>query len=113
MKAIRFAVLTVGVLMLALPSAADAQMPQARDGFWFNAGLGYGSLGCENCEGREGGLSGGLSLGTTLSSKLLIGVGTTAWTKEEDGARLLLSAARHRALRLTGLQRASSGGIRR
>ncbi|MGH7446898.1 MAG: hypothetical protein ACREK1_08365, partial [Longimicrobiales bacterium] len=101
------AVLTVGVLMLALPSAADAQMPQARDGFWFNAGLGYGSLGCEDCESREGGLSGGLSLGTTLSSKLLVGVGTTAWTKEEDGARLTAGT-------LTALVRfypSASGGL--
>lgn len=88
MKVLKFAILTVGMLILAVPSAADAQTPQTRDGFWFNAGLGYGSLGCENCDGREGGLSGGLSLGTTLSSKLLIGVGTTAWTKEQDGGRL-------------------------
>ena len=87
MKALRFATL-LGILALALPGTADAQTPQARDGFWFNVGLGYGSLGCENCDSREGGFSGGLSLGTTLSSKLLVGVGTTAWTKEEDGGRL-------------------------
>jgi hypothetical protein len=87
MKAIRYVILSLGVLALAVPASVDAQS-QARDGFWFSAGLGYGSLGCENCDGREGGLSGGLSLGTTVSSKLLIGVGTTAWTKEEEGARL-------------------------
>ena len=88
MKALRFAVVVLSVLALGVPATVEAQSPQARDGFWFNAGLGYGSLGCENCDGREGGLSGGLSLGTTVSSKLLVGVGTTAWTKEQDGARL-------------------------
>lgn len=88
MKALRFAVLAMAILALAVPSAVDAQTPQARDGFWFNLGLGYGSFGCENCEGREGGISGGLSLGTTLSSRLLVGVGTTGWTKEDNGARV-------------------------
>jgi hypothetical protein len=87
MKVLRFATL-LGILALALPGTADAQTPQARDGFWFNVGLGYGSLGCENCDGREGGVSGGLSLGGTVSSKLLVGVGTTGWTREEEGARL-------------------------
>ena len=87
MKALRYATL-LGILALALPGTADAQTPQARDGFWFNAGLGYGSLGCESCDSREGGLSGGLALGTTLSSRLLVGIGTTAWTRAEDGGRL-------------------------
>jgi hypothetical protein len=54
---------------------------QIRNGFWFNAGLGYGSLGCEDCVGRDGGLSGGLSLGTTVNDKLLFGVGTTGFAK--------------------------------
>src|SRR5262245_12340009 len=48
-----------------------------REGFWFNAGLGEGWLGCDNCDGgRAGGLSGGLSLGGTLSPRVLMGVGT-------------------------------------
>lgn len=62
--------------------------PQTRQGFWFNVGLGYGSLGCDNCNGREGGLSGGLSLGGTLSQKFLLGVGTTGWTRSEGGTTL-------------------------
>ncbi|HEX6134646.1 MAG TPA: outer membrane beta-barrel protein [Longimicrobiales bacterium] len=84
MKALKCVVL-LGILALALPSAADAQ---AREGFWFNMGLGYGSLGCDGCDGREGGLSGGLALGGSVSQKLLIGAGTTGWTKSENDVRL-------------------------
>jgi len=69
-------------------SPALAQHSQTRQGFWFNVGLGYGSLGCQDCSGRTGGLSGGLSLGGTLTPKLLLGVGTTGWRKSENGATL-------------------------
>src|SRR5690349_23877711 len=73
------------IALLLVPASAHAQ---ERHGFWFNGGLGWGSLGCDNCDGREGGSSGGLSLGGTLSPKFLLGVGTTGWTKDEGGARL-------------------------
>jgi len=55
--------------------------PHTRDGFWFSAGLGFGSLGCENCIGREDGLSGGLSLGRVMSDRVLLGVGTTGFAR--------------------------------
>ena len=84
------------VLAISLPAAAHAQNPQDRMGFWFNAGLGYGSLGQENVDSREGGLSGGLQIGTTLSQKLLIGAGANAWRKSENGATL--TAATYTAL---------------
>lgn len=103
MKALRFAVLSLGLLAL-IPSAAQAQV---RDGFWINLGAGYGSLGCENCEGREGGFSGGLALGGTISSKLLVGAGTTGWTRSEDDVRLTAGT-------LTALVRyypSSTGGL--
>jgi Outer membrane protein beta-barrel domain len=73
------------VFVLLAPELAIAQ---ERHGFWFNGGLGYGSLGCDNCDGREGGLSGGISLGGTLSPKFLLGIGTTGWTKSEGGVTL-------------------------
>jgi len=77
------------IAALALvPAAAAGQRPHTRQGFWFNVGLGYGSLGCNDCDGREGGITGGLSLGGTLSPKVLLGVGTTGWTKSEGGATL-------------------------
>jgi hypothetical protein len=80
--------LALGLAAVA-PQAASAQgHPETRQGFWFNGGLGYGSLGCQDCGSREGSLSGGLAIGGTLSQKLLLGVGTNGWTKSEDGATL-------------------------
>ena len=83
-----------GFLCLILGHSLAAQAPSttktknAREGFWFNVGLGYGSLGCADCDGREGGFSGGLALGGTLSQKVLIGGGTNGWTKSQDGGTL-------------------------
>lgn len=89
MKRYPAAVVTLLLALLLLNvTTASAQDRHARKGFWFNGGLGYGSLGCDNCDGREGGLSGGLALGGTLSQKFLLGVGTTGWTKSEGGATL-------------------------
>jgi hypothetical protein len=62
--------------------------PQTREGFWFSAGLGYGSLGCQDCVGRLNGLSGGLSIGGTVSPHVQLGFGTTGWTKSVGGDRL-------------------------
>lgn len=77
----------VGALAMGAASAS-AQNAQIRDGFWFSGGLGYGSLGCDACTGRANGLSGGLSLGGTISPRFLLGVGTTGWTKSEQGTTL-------------------------
>jgi len=76
------AVVTLG---MALPSAASAQADHTRQGFWFNGGLGYGSLGCEDCGSREGAVSGGLAIGGSLSQKVLLGAGTNGWSKSENG----------------------------
>jgi hypothetical protein len=76
------------------PPAPPTVMPvptenrHSRRGFWISGGLGYGSLGCEDCGGREGGLSGGLQLGGSLSQKVLLGGGTSGWTKDEGGVTL-------------------------
>jgi hypothetical protein len=59
--------------------------PRTGEGFWFNAGFGFGSAGCRTCFGREAGASGGLSLGTAISDKVWLGVGTTGWYKSTDG----------------------------
>ena len=58
-------------------TAAGQGHAQTRQGFWFSGGMGWGTLGCADCDGRTGGFSGGLSLGGQLSSKLLLGVGPT------------------------------------
>lgn len=77
------------VASLAVSAAsAHAQNAQVRDGFWFSGGLGYGSLGCDNCGSRTGGLSGDLSLGGTITPRFLLGAGTTGWTKSDQGATL-------------------------
>lgn len=72
-------------LALANPHIAPAQRPHTRQGFWFNIGLGYGSLGCQDCGSREGAPTGSLALGGTLSQKVVIGAGTTGWTRVEGG----------------------------
>src|SRR5215216_6893869 len=43
--------------------AKSRQVKNPRKGFWFNAGLGYGTLGCEDCDSRQGSVSGSLALG--------------------------------------------------
>ena len=85
---------------LQRPSDADMRQvpPEApkrsadstlRDGFWFNAGLGYGSLGCLDCSSRVGGFSGGLAVGSTLSQKFLFAIATNGWSKSDGGATVI------------------------
>lgn len=78
----------IAVLLATLLLTSSAAAQQTRQGFWFNIGLGYGSLGCDDCDDRTGGASGGLSLGGTLGAHWLLGVGFAGWSKEEDGATL-------------------------
>jgi hypothetical protein len=59
-----------------------------RSGFWFNGGLGFGSLGCIDCTERVNGASGGLAVGGTLSQHVLLAIATNGWTKTEDGVTL-------------------------
>ena len=66
-------------------SQPSARLPQVRDGFWFNAGMGYGSAGCNDCLFRVDGFSGGLSLGGTISPRVLLGVGTSGFYRAELG----------------------------
>jgi hypothetical protein len=58
---------------------------QMREGFWFNGGFGVGNAGCVGCAGSVLGASGGLSLGGTVTPRLLVGGGTTGWYKSVDG----------------------------
>src|SRR5947207_10459363 len=89
--------LALAVITACLAGSALAQQPQPRQpllrhGFWFSGGLGYGSLGCQDCDGRTGAVSGNISLGGTLSQKLLLGVSTNGWTKSESGSSLTVAA---------------------
>ncbi len=87
--------LALAVITACLAGSALAQQPrqpQLRHGFWFSGGLGYGSLGCQDCGGRTGSLSGNISLGGTLSQKVLLGVSTNGWTKSENGSTLTVGS---------------------
>jgi hypothetical protein len=66
----------------------EARLKHERKGFFFGLGFGYGSLGLDDVDDREGGLSGNLKLGAALNQNLLIGVQSNGWTKnfeEVDG----------------------------
>ncbi|MDZ4257689.1 MAG: outer membrane beta-barrel protein [Gemmatimonadales bacterium] len=79
----------VAMVVAAAPLAA--QNEHVRQGFWFNGGLGYGSLGCDGCDGREGGVSAQIGIGGTLSQKVLLGAMSNSWYKEVDGTSLTVS----------------------
>jgi len=84
---------TIACVLLAglvtVPQGADAQIDTAaRDGFFIGFGIGGGTFGCCECGTRESGVAGHLKLGGTLSPQLLLGAESSAWTKEEGGARL-------------------------
>jgi len=87
--------LALAAITACLAGAALAQQsrqPVLRHGFWFSGGLGYGTLGCQGCSGREGSISGNLSLGGTLSPRVLLGVSTNGWTKSDSGSTLTVAA---------------------
>jgi hypothetical protein len=83
--------------LLASP-AAWAGHPQDRKGFWIGFGGGYGSANaeasCEGCGGgdREGSATGFLKLGGTLNERVLLGVETNAWVKDESGVTVTLGS---------------------
>jgi hypothetical protein len=83
-------VLILAALLFAASSTdAEAQTTSAREGVWFNIGMGVGSLGCSDCAGeRITGPSGGIALGGTISRGVLIGAFSNGWVKSEDGATI-------------------------
>src|SRR2546430_11209324 len=64
-------------------SAARAQYPQRRDGFWIGFGLGYGSanIKCDQCVDSSGvgGVTGFVKLGGTPCRNVLIGGAVNVW----------------------------------
>src|SRR5207237_1744180 len=86
--ATRVAVLLAG--LCAAASAARAQYPQRRDGFWIGFGRGYGSsqVTCDSCRrvSRQGGLTGFLKLGGAPSRNLLIGAALNGWAHSDGSA---------------------------
>jgi len=76
---------------ISTPAQAWGQTAQARDGFWAQVGFGVGSLGCDECDDRQGGGSGAISLGGTLSERWLLGGSINGWSKSEGGATLTVA----------------------
>ncbi len=70
-------------------SAAQAQYPQRRDGFWIGFGLGYGSanIKCDQCVDSSGvgGVTGFVKLGGTPSRNVLIGGAINVWAHSDSG----------------------------
>ena len=85
------AILLSATVLSAAPVLAQAR-PNTRQGFWFNVGLGAGSLGCDDCDTRTNGLSGQLSLGGTISPRFLLGASSNGWTKSEEGTTLTMGS---------------------
>jgi outer membrane protein with beta-barrel domain len=82
--------------MLAVVAAfaattAQAQQAPIRQGFWISGGLGMGSLGSDGSDSRESGMAGDIALGGTLSPHWLLGVGSSGWSKSENGGRLTIA----------------------
>jgi hypothetical protein len=79
---------TILITLAALAGAGSASA-QTRDGFFLGGGLGYGWGKVEADEfgdsDREGGLTLNLRLGTTLSTRLGVGVELNGWFDSEEG----------------------------
>jgi hypothetical protein len=89
------AVLVTSLLLLFAAPQLAGQRVAERHGFWFGGGVGMGSarLSCSICRGgRDGGLSGYLRLGATVSPQVLIGGETTVWYHTETTVNYLLGS---------------------
>jgi hypothetical protein len=88
MRIISRGIAAAAVLLVLGATVASAQKPQTRKGFWIGFGFGWGSYGCEVCDGRASSYTAHLKLGGTLSPKLLLGAEIDGWSKTESGETL-------------------------
>ncbi len=87
---------TAGVVLILAAATTQSVHAQGaadrRQGFWLNAGLGWGSLGvrCSYCGSttRESAVAGNFALGGTVGHSLLLGVESDGWSKDESGVTL-------------------------
>lgn len=85
----------VASLVLLSTSALEAQRVASRHGFWIGGGAGIGSarLSCTVCRaGRDGGGSGYLRLGATITPQILIGGEAIAWYHSEQDVSFFLGS---------------------
>ena len=87
----------VGILVVGVGGSVLAQRPQTREGFWIGFGFGYGSADLKSptldslgATGREGGATGFVKLGGTLSKSVLLGGEVNAWVKSVSGVTTTL-----------------------
>lgn len=86
------AIASIVALALLQPALAVGQgRAQTRSGFWFNGGLGFGTAGCDGCDGRESAATLALAAGGTLSRKVLLGASIDGWSKSEGGATITIA----------------------
>ena len=78
------------VAWTVLTCDAAAQAP-AREGFFIGFGLGWGSLGIEDADEREGGAAAYIMIGGALSPRVLLGAESSGWYKEEQGVTVTSS----------------------
>src|SRR5947199_7974678 len=82
-------VIALLALLSCAATAARAQYPQRRDGFWIGFGLGYGSanITCDNCvdSSSVGSITGFVKLGGAPSRNLLIGGAINGWWRTNEG----------------------------
>ncbi len=82
-------VVILGALLLVTGNAASAQYPQARRGFWFGFGLGYGSGNstCDNCLSgpRVSSNTAWIKAGGTLNPRVRLGGLIDGWSNSSGG----------------------------
>src|SRR5436853_6307237 len=83
-------VIALLALLSCAATAARAQYPQRRDGFWIGFGLGYGwaNITCDNCvdSSSVGGITGVVKLGGAPSRHLLVGGAIDGWAHSDAAA---------------------------
>jgi hypothetical protein len=67
-------------------SGLSAQEAPARDGVWFNIGLGVGGYGCESCTRLAKGAVGQLGVGASLSPQVMVGLVGNGWVSLESAS---------------------------
>ena len=78
----------VSILGLLVLMTAGAAQAQSHEGFWVGFGFGGGSLGIADGTDRDTGVVGYVKLGGTINERLLLGVESNAWVKEQSGTTL-------------------------
>ncbi len=85
----------VASLLVLSSSGLSAQRVASHAGVWFGGGVGLGSarLSCTVCRaGRDGGTSGYLRVGATVTPQILIGGEALAWYHSEGNLSFLLGS---------------------